>query len=161
MGNERSQLRFSNVHFLDLLECLWSASQWLIIRMCAPWYWSLSIAEEQSLPPDGQNSEQQYQIRYDLYSTWTVILTSLHLWTSSDHHRIWCTYLFSGVHTYFQAWHIGKNNHLCTKPAWLHPARVIIYAMYLEYLNAWIHFINWEIWMKVKLPLMTEPRSLQ
>ena len=28
-----------------------SVSQWLIIRMCAPWYWPLSIAEEQSFLP--------------------------------------------------------------------------------------------------------------
>ena len=45
VGNKRSQLRFSNVLLLDPLECLWSASQWLIIRVCAPLYGPLSIAE--------------------------------------------------------------------------------------------------------------------
>ena len=142
-------MRFSNVLLLDSLECLWSASQWLIIRMCAPWYWSLSIAEEQSLPPDGQNSRQQYWIRYDSYSTWTHISAPLNLFQPSlEAHNnlvyifiLWCTYLFSSL----SCW---KNNHLCTTPAWLHPAHVVLYIyMYLEYLNVWIDFIHaiWEI----------------
>ena len=78
------------------------------------------------VPSDGQNSRQQYWIRYDSYSTWTVILTSLHLWTFSNHHNLvyisifWCTYLFSSL----AYW---KNNHLWTTPAWLHPAHVVLY----------------------------------
>ena len=51
VGNERSQMRFSDVYSLDLPECLWSASQCLTTRVCGPWYGSPSVAEEQLFLP--------------------------------------------------------------------------------------------------------------
>ena len=64
------------------------------------------------------------------------------------------------VHTYFQAWHIGKNNHLCTTPAWLHPAHVALYICYVpgifECLNPFYKLGNMN-----ESETTTEPRSLQ
>ena len=100
-------------------------SQTLLI-LSAPWYWSLSIAEEQSLPPDRQSNCIRYVMIYtphELWYSYLCIFEPLHLhqtfktiWWTMYIHIFWCTYFFWSTY-FFQAWYDWKNNHLCTTPA--------------------------------------------
>ena len=71
VGNERSQMRFSETYLLNLLKCLWSISQWLTTRVCIPWYLSSSVTEKQFSPPDGQCDGWQYWRSWNLHFAWT------------------------------------------------------------------------------------------
>ena len=98
---------------LYLPECLWSASQCLTTRVCGPWYLSLSITEEQLLPPDGQCSGQQYWRGYDLYFTWTLTFSILQLTLWSLLERLFSTSvmhlrqtdLHTGTKAYSDLWY--------------------------------------------------------
>ena len=168
VGNERSQMRFSNVFLLDLPKCLWSVSQCLTTRVFGPWYWSRSNYWVAIVPPDGQSSGYECRKRYDYL---LLTLNSLKLLKSESGSHLWlCNTMMpnnvlSMFPQYFQHSEPGRKNEepmdygviVKKRHQWTSVKNDTIYMFYLHL--PWYKFYR-KYMLTKKLSLTTDPSKM-
>ena len=147
-------MRFSDAYLLDLPGCLWSVSQCLTPRVCGPWYGSLSVAEEQLLPPDGQCSGQRYWRGCNLYFTWTwnFLFLQLNPWSSLE--RLLLTSVICDLIKQMYMHILKPNQTICNDSRFIYLPMNCIYvyfcAIYFVPMKYGIYICNLHLWVKCK-----------